>query len=404
MSIEKRRRRRVVASHDIALAAFRAAGLFGIVALVWAGWVLLQGGSWWGPLHAFLAGTVLLAISGATQMFTVTWSAAPAPLSGVAGVQRWAVVIGVALVLVGIPVSAVWAVVTGAGLVIVGLGLLIYSLWSAVRRSLLRRFDLSSRFYILGLAAGLTGVALGAVMGADAAGQSFSDVRLAHSHLNLVGLVGMTIVGTLPTILPTFAHHRAVSGREARAAWMLALFSVASIAFGLVVGAPAVGAGTIVAGASLGLILLGIVVRLGKRGLAGGLSYAQVVAGSVWLVVWAFLDGISLLVGSVPGSFSPWTAAVVTAGVGQILLGSLAYLSPVLAGGPPRLGRNLERMRARPWLPLGLANAGGVLFVLGLGVPAAVIVGIWALDFAVRVARMEWASGNQGRSKENDRR
>ncbi len=95
MSLEERRSRRVVESHEIASSSFRAAALFGLVAIVWAGWVLIRGGSWWGPLHAFLAGTVLLAISGATQMFTITWSAAPAPRAGLATGQRWAVAGGV---------------------------------------------------------------------------------------------------------------------------------------------------------------------------------------------------------------------------------------------------------------------------------------------------------------------
>lgn len=69
--IEARRGRGVVASHSIARASFRAAGVFAVVAVGWAVWVVWQGASWWGPLHTFLAGTVLLAIAGATQMFTI---------------------------------------------------------------------------------------------------------------------------------------------------------------------------------------------------------------------------------------------------------------------------------------------------------------------------------------------
>ena len=113
MKIADRRVGRVVESHRLASYAFRLAGGFGLLALGWTLWVIWNGGSWWGPLHAFLAGAVILAISGASQMFTVTWSAAPAPGRTVTTGQRWAVTVGVAAVLVG--VSNGWAAVAGVG-------------------------------------------------------------------------------------------------------------------------------------------------------------------------------------------------------------------------------------------------------------------------------------------------
>ena len=392
MSVEERRGRRVVASHSIARSAFLAAGGFGIVSLGWAGWTLWQGGSWWGPLHAFLAGVILLAISGAAQMFTITWAAAPAPPGVVSDIQRWAMTVGVGLVLIGVPATAVWTVLIGAGLVVAGLALLAYSLWSAVQRSLLRRFDLSARFYLLALLAGIVGVVLGAVMGVDGAGASYVRVRLVHSHLNLVGLVGLTIVGTLPTILPTFAHHKAVSGKEARLAWWLAVLAVVSTTSGLGLSAAAVGVGSILAAVALSLILIGVLARLGRRGLSGGLPYLQVTCGALWLGTWALIDGVRLLAGDLPSYFSSWTAAVVIAGIGQVLLGSLAYLLPVLAGSHPLLGRNIAKTHALPWVPFGLANLAGIGFLLGEGVVSAILVGLWAADFIRRILRMEWSS------------
>ena len=89
------RANRVVGSHVIARRALAAAGVFALIALGWGVVVLMQGGSWWGPLHAFLAGTVVLAISGASQMFTITWAAAPAPPAWLARLQLWLVVAGV---------------------------------------------------------------------------------------------------------------------------------------------------------------------------------------------------------------------------------------------------------------------------------------------------------------------
>lgn len=387
---ETRGQGRVRGAHHIAAAAFRLGGGFAIVAVGWALVVAMRGGSWWGPMHAFLAGTLLLAISGASQMFTITWASAQPPAPGLAAAQRWAVTLGVGAALVGMATETSWLVGVGAVVALSGLVLLAMSLLGAVRRSLLRRFDLSARFYLLALVAGVVGITLGGIMGSGLAGDWHSRLRLVHSHLNLVGLVGMTVVGTLPTILPTFAHHRAVSGREAVAGWWLALVAMAAVVGGVEAGEPMVGAGTLLAGVSLGLILGGVLVRLGKRGLKGGLSYGQVAIGSVWLLAWALVDGVRLLTSGAPDPYPTWNGAVVLAGLGQILFGSLAYLVPVLAGAPPRLGRNLTRMTERPWLPLLLANLAGVLILTSPGAAAAVAAGLWLADFAIRLVRLEW--------------
>jgi nitrite reductase (NO-forming) len=390
MRIEERRRQRVIASHGIAGGAFRFAALFGAVAVVWGGWVLVRGGSWWGPLHAFVAGAVLMAISGATQLFTITWAAAPAPRSAPVTLQRWTLGSGVGLVLAGMATTTPWAVAIGALFAASGLFMLAGLLVGAVRRSLLRRFDLSARFYLLAIVSGIIGVILGGVLGTGTAGAWHHRMRLVHAHLNLLGLVGFTIVGTLPTFLATLAHHRAVSGREARVGWWIATSATAVMLSGVVAGEPAVAAGAALAGAALMIVLVGIVVRLGRQGLAGGLPYLQVVAGCLWLFAWAMVDATALLVGSPAGPFAPWTGAAVIGGIGQVLLGSLAYLVPVLVGPPPRLGRNLERTHRRRWLPLLLANGAAISLVAGSTVTAAVLVALWIVDIGMRLVSLEW--------------
>jgi hypothetical protein len=102
------------------------------------------------------------------------------------------------------------------------------------------------------------------------------------------------------------------------------------------------------------------------------------------------VDGGRLLAGSIAEPFAVWSGAVVVAGLGQILLGSLAYLLPVLAGPGPRLGRNLERANGHPWLPFILANVAGLGFVAGFAPLASVATGLWVLDFGYRLARIEW--------------
>lgn len=388
MNVERRRARRVGDSHQIAAGAFRLAGAFGVTAVIWGLVVLIGGGSWWGPLHALLAGSVLLAICGATQLFTITWSASAASPAPVPSVQRWATAGGTGSILAGVSLDWPWLVVLGAAAMLGGVGVLAVSLVYSVRLSLLRRFDLSSRFYLLALGCGMVGITLGALLGAGIAGDLYVRSRLVHSHLNLVGLIGFTIVGTLPTILPTFAHHRVVSGAEARVGWWLSFAAAGLLTAGLL--EPwLVWLGAMTAGAATSLVLAGIILRLGRRGLEGGLSYLQVSIGTVWLITWTFVDGSNGVAGRAPETFSSWTGVVALVGIGQILLGSLAYLLPVLAGPHPRLGPNLRRMSRHSWLPLLLANGAAVSLLLGLEVLAAVGFGFWIVDFGLRALSLE---------------
>jgi nitrite reductase (NO-forming) len=286
-------------------------------------------------------------------------------------------------------------VVAGGLLIVVSLGLLGAILLGAIRRSLLKRSDLSSRFYLLAIGAGVIGVTLGGLLGSGVATGSYEEMRAVHIHLNLVGLVGLTIVGTLPTILPTLAHRRAVSGQEARIAWWLAIASVVVMTSGLVIGQPGVGSGALLAGASLAMILVGVAGRLGKSGLEAGLPYLQVCLGCGWLLLWVVIDGLALIQGDGLSRFSGWNAAVIVAGVGQVLLGSLAYLLPVLAGGRTHLAHNLERAGNRPWLPLVAANMAGVGLAAGLGLLAGAGLVAWLADFGFRLTRFEWRDSDQ---------
>jgi nitrite reductase (NO-forming) len=384
MSLTPPGRGRVVESHHIARTAFLAAFAFALVAVGWSIYVLAAGGSWWGPLHAFLAGTVLLAISGASQMFTITWSSTTPPPRARVQTQRWLIIAGVAAVLVGVTFDISALVWLGGAGAVVGVALLGEIIYSAIRKSLLRRFDLSARFYLTAFAAGVVGISLGTFMGAGSELGTSPSIRPVHAHLNLVGLVGLTIAGTIPTLLPTTAYSRAVSGREALAAWWMSLVGTVSIALGLWVP-ELVGAGVVLVALAGALILGGILWRLWEKG-RHKLTFLQITMGTMWLIGWGLVDGIRVMTDGVMTPFSGWTGAVVLAGVGQVLAGSLAYLVPVLKGPPFEANRHL--LEERSWLPLLALNAAGVALVAGLSAVAAIPAAVWAADFGVRLARV----------------
>ncbi len=387
MRPETPRRGRVAESHDIARSALVSALLFAVIAIGWSVYVLIAGGSWWGPLHSFAAGTVLLSISGASQMFTITWSSTVPPNRAKVSTQRWLLIAGVGAVLVGVTTRIPSLVLAGGLAAAIGLILLGWILYSAVRKSLLGRFDLSARFYLTALAAGAVGVTLGTIMGADPGTSSDATVRLVHAHLNLVGLVGLTIVGTIPTLLPTTAYSPAVSGREALVAWWVSTAAVVLIAAGLRVP-ELVGLGTIAVAFAAALILGEILRRLWKKG-ARRLAFLQITVGSLWLIGWALVDGVVVVSGGTVRPFSGWTGAVVLTGVGQVLVGSLAYLVPVLKGSP--LEANREIMERAPWLPLAVLNAAGLCLGVGLSAVAVALSTVWVMDFGLRLTRVSRA-------------
>lgn len=374
---------RVAASHQIARAAFVAASGFAIVAVALSIYVLVAGGAWWGPMHAFLAGTVLLAISGASQMFTITWSSTVPPRRVISSTQRWLLIIGIGSVLIGVGLDVPALVWLGGVAAAAGVVVLAWVIYSAVRKSLNRRFDLSARFYLTAFAAGALGITLGTLMGAGAI-SGLPTFRMVHAHINLVGLVGLTIIGTIPTLLPTTAYSPAVSGREAVAAWWLALGGTAGIAVGIWVPRM-VGVGTLLVASAGLLIVAGILLRLWAKG-RHKTAFLQITAGTLWLIAWTVGDGISIAVEGTMAHFSGWTGAVVLAGVGQVLAGSLVYLLPVLRGSP--FVANRQIMEARPWLPLISVNAAGLCLGLGAPVAAVVFASVWLGDFAVRLNRV----------------
>jgi nitrite reductase (NO-forming) len=317
-------------------------------------------------------------------MFTVTWAAAPAPPAWLARLQLGLVIAGVVTALIGVPAGIQWLVWVGAILVFAGLAMLAFSIVRAVRRSLLRRFDLSARFYLTAFAAGAIGVLLGGVIASGSAGDVSSTVRLVHYHLNLVGLVGFTIIGTLPTFLPTVAHHPAVSGREALFAWWVCLLAGVLFLLGLALPPAVVGLGSVAAGLAGGVVLAGILWRLWQRG-RSKTPFLQITAGVIWLIAWALFDGVTLVSGREPAPFNAWTTAAVVAGVGQVLLGSVAYLAPVLAGPP--LAERMDLFSRRPAIPLVAGNLAGVALIAGSPVVAILAIAAWLADFAWRFIR-----------------
>jgi nitrite reductase (NO-forming) len=343
---------------------------------------------WWLPLHLFLAGALLLAISAATQLFAVTWAAGPPASSRVAAAQRWLLVGAVALLTASHELRWPNALIGlgGAG-VIAALMLLGRSLSTTVRAGVQRRFDVAVRGYICALAAGMIGCALGIAMAVGLSGSALVRVRAGHLTLNLLGLIGLVIVATLPSFTATEARVKMSPradrrGQGALLAWFCLAIVVTTI--GYLCGWPAVAAAGLCAYAAGLMGLAGMLPAIHVKQIRwAGPRLLQLGAGIAW---WA---GATLALAWQTAHHhavftQPVLGALVVGGYAQILAAALAYLGPVLrGGGHERLSAGFHTTRS--WFGLLAANVAAVAMAVGAHTVVVVAVGAWLLDTAARV-------------------
>lgn len=349
--------------------------------------VAAAGSTRWLPLHLFLAGAVVLAISGVSLMLTVTWSAAPAPSNRWVAWQRVCIAVGAAGVGIGREADLPHVAIGAAGTVyLAGLVLLACLLLVTVRRGVERRFDVAVAAYVAALAAGTVGVVLGIAM---AVGTPAAE-RAAHVTSNLLGLVGLAVGGTMPFFAATVGRSRMAPQARARRlaltlCWqagtlLLAVLALAADARSLA----AVG----LAGYAAGVVaVLDSLPRPTRRQLRwAGPRLVGLWAGGIWWAV-AVAATAADAVANREVFGGRWLAVLVVAGYAQILWGSLAYLLPMLrGGGAERLSEGF--VATRSWLGLAAANLAGVTAAASVPAVTAVAVAVWVLDSGWRAARV----------------
>lgn len=335
----------------------------------------------WLPLHLLLAGSLLLAISGATRLFVVTWSAAEPHGDRVVAVQRWLLAAGAAAVAVSRELDlAPWTIVAAGGSVVAALALLAVLLAAEQRRARVDRFAAASRYYLTAIAFGVAGTTLGIL---TATGRA--SARDEHVALNVLGLAGLVIAGTLPTFLATQARTK-VSARATPARLHVVL---AALATGVVAAAwgsagdrdLALRIGLLLYAAALAHLVT-LLPAIGPKQLRwAGPRLVQLLVGCAWWIV-------AVAAGAWTGGLSREVVlAIVVGGYVQILLASLAYLAPVLrAGGHERLARGFRTTRS--WASVLTINVAAGALVIDHGAIAGVALLVAAVDAAARAARL----------------
>ena len=97
------------------------------------------------------------------------------------------------------------------------------ALVTRVGRALPSRLGGTVWFYLAASAALLAGMGLGLLLAGGVAGSTdaYRAARLAHAHLNVLGWVGLAVVGTQFTLWPTVLRTHMVPGVEWAVRWSL---------------------------------------------------------------------------------------------------------------------------------------------------------------------------------------
>jgi nitrite reductase (NO-forming) len=351
----------------------------------------------WLPLHLFLVGGLLTAISGATQFLAVTWSAALPPPDALVRAQRLLLAAGVLGLGVGRELDAPSAVLGAAGLsVIASLVLLHVALVRIRSTAKLDRFRPAIDGYLVAVTFGLVGCVAGIVMASGVSGGRGDLWRAAHLSANLLGLVGIVIAATLPYMVATQVRckmSRRATPRALRSTTgLLAAATVLACAGSLWDRSAAIGLG-------FGLYAVGIAAtvwlcpRIQFRQLRwAGHRLGLVAMGVVWWI--GTTAALAVMAGAGQTLPSELLLALVIGGYAQMLAGSMAYLAPVLrGGGHERLTAGFRLTRSP--VALAAANAAALGALAGAAVVTTAALAIWLVDAAVRAALLLTASDGE---------
>ncbi|HSF26152.1 MAG TPA: multicopper oxidase domain-containing protein [Actinomycetes bacterium] len=331
----------------------------------------------WLAVHLLLLGAVTNAIVTWSEHFAVALLRAPAPSRRRSAARLAVLNLAVVGVLAG--VSLEHAGLVAAASVLLGLVVAEHTGTLLVRahRSLPGRFGRTVRFYVAAGVALLVGATLGALVATGALGhETHEALHAAHVHANLLGWVGLTVLGTLFTLWPTVLHTRMVDGVMRAAMWCLALttagLAVAVVGFVLdqrpvaIVG---------LAGYAAGLAMaLRPFVATWRRKRPYDLASWSLAAATGWLLAIVLADLVLLARSADLATYlerlDELVPPMLVGFVGQVLLGALSYLLPVVLGRGPVGARAAARALARAWpARVGALNLGVVLIALPLPDP-----------------------------------
>ncbi len=280
--------------------------------------------------------------------------------------------VGTTLVLVGVP-TALWPLtLVGATLVSTAVVWHACMLVVRLRKALPGRFRITVRYYIVAASCLPVGALFGVLLARGQADDWHGRLLVAHTMTNLLGWVGLSILGTFVTLWPTMLRTRMAENAEqdSRRALPIVAAGLTLIVAGPLLDLPWL----TVAGVASYLVAVCLTVRgvvlAARRRTPTTFSTLSAGSGMVWLAVGLVV--LAVTVGRFAVSGGDWhdlaehygtlTSIFVVGFALQVLLGSLTHLIPVVLGGGP----SVLRAAMAPLETVGTARV--VVANLGLAV------------------------------------
>ena len=371
--------------------------LAGIIAIGFAHPVLAQ---WrWLGIHVLLLGAVTNAIVIWSAHFTAAVLHAPSPASRRGEALRLAGLnIGVLAVLAGGALDLGWIGIGGAGVVFAAICAHLYWLRGRLRATLPAPYRFTVHYYLAASIALLTGIPVGAWMlvTRDAAR---SRLVLFHVHVNLLGWVTLTVLGTVVTLWPTVLRTRIADGAiaAARRALPIAGTGLLLVAVGVLAWWRAVAVGGLALIAVATVIVIRPAVRAAQGKPPASFAAWSLTAAAGWLLVAIAIDATILATAAGPDvavdRFSTVLVPLLVGFAAQILVGALTYLLPSVFGGGPARVRATTAALERHWPQrVSMANAALAVFMLPVGpyvrITTSLLVLVALVQFLIPAARL----------------
>lgn len=301
--------------------------------------------SLWLMVHMVTLGLITNSILVWSQHFTEALlkhklpdSARPVQLARIYILNASMVVLMVGVVFSLYPLTVLGSVGVGAVVTWHGVALL-----QQMRTALPARFGVTIRYYIAASWLLPVGATFGALLAYDGLSATWHGrLLLAHEAINVLGFVGITVVGTLMTLWPTMLRTVMVPDAVARSTRALAGLCAG---LGLTVTGALTGltwlavAGLLLYAAALALVLT-LMVRTTTAKKPSDYATFSVAAGMIWLTVGVLFS--AYLVATSPFdslTLRPVTPIFVAGFLAQTLLGAMTYLLPARMGGGPKAVR-----------------------------------------------------------------
>ncbi|GAA4661658.1 multicopper oxidase domain-containing protein [Arthrobacter cryoconiti] len=299
--------------------------------------------SGWLMVHLLLLGAVTNSILVWSWHFAQALLRGPNP--GSRGMVTRLVLLNAAVVAVVVSMVANIWVLTLFGSIVVGAVVAAHAvvLGLRARTSLPSRFGPTVWYYVAACLLLPVGAGVGAALAAGLPEELHARLLLVHMSVNVLGFVGITVLGTLMTLLPTMLHTRVADGAET-----VARHGAVPLLAGVLLTAIGASAGTMFLCTVGLLVYLGAIVyiciplvKVVRAKPAVTFAPLSAVAALVWLVVsivWLVL--LTMTAGGWDGLHRGLVtvAPVLAAGfAAQVLGAALTYLAPVVLGGGPAM-------------------------------------------------------------------